>query len=154
MLRKFIAFAFILVLAVSCKEEEAIDYGPIDQKIIEDYIAANGITNAQSTASGLYYVIYKPGGTNHPNEKSSVSVNYKGYLTDGTIFDSSYPMGKPSELDLTSVVKGWQEGMQLIGVGGKIQLFVPSELGYGSSAAGSIPANSVIIFDVEMVDFY
>jgi FKBP-type peptidyl-prolyl cis-trans isomerase len=154
MLRKFIAFAFILVIAASCKEEETVDYGPIDQKIIEDYIAANGITNAQSTASGLYYVIYLPGGANHPNKKSSVSVNYKGYLTDGTIFDSSYPKGKPSELDLNAVVKGWQEGMQLIGVGGKIQLFVPSELGYGSKAAGSIPANSVIIFDVEMVDFY
>ena len=154
MLRKFIAFALLLVIAASCTEEEATDYGPIDQKIIEDYIAANGITNAQSTASGLYYVIYEPGGTNHPTKKSSVSANYKGYLTDGTIFDSSYPNGKPSELDLKVVVEGWREGMQLIGAGGKIQLFVPSELGYGSSAAGIIPANSVIIFDVEMVDFY
>jgi len=154
MLRKFIVFAFILIIAASCNEEEAVDYGPIDQKIIEDYIAANGITNAQSTASGLYYVIYAPGGTNHPNKKSSVSVNYKGYLTDGTIFDSSYPTGKPSQLDLATVVKGWQEGMQLIGVSGKIQLFVPSELGYGSTGAGTIPPNSVIIFDVEMVDFY
>ena len=154
MLRKFIAFALLLVIAVSCSEEEATDYGPIDQKIIEDYIAAHGIANAQSTASGLYYVIYEPGGTNHPTEKSSVSANYKGYLTDGTIFDSSYPKGKPSELDLAAVVAGWREGMQLIGVGGKIQLFVPSELGYGSSAVNIIPANSVIIFDVEMVDFY
>lgn len=154
MFRTFIAFAFILVVTASCKKEEVVDYGPIDKKIIEDYIAAKGITNTKSTASGLYYVINNPGGANRPTQKSSVLVNYKGYLTDGTIFDSSYPKGKPSELDLNAVVKGWQEGMQLIGIGGKIQLFIPSALGYGAKAAGFIPANSVIIFEVELVDFY
>lgn len=154
MLRKFIAFAFLLVIAASCKEEETVDYGPIDQKIIEDYIAEKGITGAQSTASGLYYVIEKPGGEVHPTRTSYVSVNYQGFLTDGTQFDTSYKFGKPYSQFLTSLVVGWQEGVPLIGVGGKIKLLIPSELGYGSEASGIIPANSVLIFDIELIDFY
>ena len=153
MLRKFIAFAILLVIAVSCKEEEKVDYGPIDKKIIEDYLAANNLT-AQTTASGLYYSIHAPGAANHPTITSSVSVNYKGYLTDGTVFDSSYPTGKPYEGDLRGLVAGWQEGLQLIGVRGKIQLFVPSALGYGETGKGLVPPNSVMIFEIELVDYY
>ena len=153
MLRKFIPFALILIIAASCKEEEQVDYGPIDKKIIEDYLNTNNLT-AQSTASGLYYIIQTPGGANHPEVKSSVLVNYTGYLTDGTVFDSSYPTGKPYASPLKSLVAGWQEGLPMIGTGGKIQLFIPSELGYGSAAKSLIPANSVLIFDIELVDYY
>jgi FKBP-type peptidyl-prolyl cis-trans isomerase FkpA len=154
MLRKFIAFSFLLVTAISCtKTADVIDYGPADKKTIETYLTAHSLV-AQSTASGLYYIIENPGGTNHPNLKSKISVNYKGYLADGTIFDSSYPTGAPLSIALSSVVKGWQEGLPLIGAGGKIQLFVPSALGYASTATGVIPANSVIMFDIELVDFY
>jgi len=154
MLRKFIAFALLIVIATSCTKEEEVDYGPIDQKIIEDYIAEHEITGAQSTASGLYYVIQKPGSSNHPSLKSVVWVNYQGYLTDGTVFDSSYPYGKPSDIPLASTIAGWKEGLQLIGTGGKMQLFVPSELAYGSTVKNKIPANSVLVFDIELVDFY
>jgi FKBP-type peptidyl-prolyl cis-trans isomerase FkpA len=136
----------------SCKED-VTDYGPIDKKIIEDYLAATDLT-AQSTSSGLYYIIEKPGGANHPNINSSVSVNYKGYLTDSTVFDESYSSGQPSTFPLTSVIAGWQEGLQLIGVKGKIKLLVPSALGYGSTVKGTIPANSVLIFDINLVEFY
>lgn len=154
MLRKLIAFSLLLVIAISCtKTADVVDYGPTDKKIIETYLTDHSLV-AQSTASGLYYIIEKPGGANHPNLLSKVLVNYKGYLTNGTIFDSSYPTGAPRNLALSGLVKGWQEGLQLIGAGGKIQLFIPSTLGYGANVTGDIPANSVIIFDVEMVDFY
>jgi len=153
--RKFFAFSLLLVIAISCKKETVTDYGPIDQQIIEDYLKANDLT-AQSTSSGLYYIIEKPGSTNHPTIKSKVSVNYKGYIPDGTIFDQSYSTGKPTDFALSGVIAGWQEGLQLIGAGGKIQLFIPSSLGYGANPpTGSvIPANSVLIFETELVDFY
>lgn len=154
MLRKFIAFSLLLIIATSCEEtEEVVDYGPADQKTIEDYLDANDLT-AQSTASGLYYIIQNPGSVNHPVSKSLVSVNYKGYLTDGTIFDSSFKNGKPSDISLSSVILGWQEGLQLIGAGGQIQLFIPSELGYGTKGKGSVPPNAVLIFEIGLVDFY
>ena len=152
MLRTLFAFAFLLIIAASC-ETDTTDYGPIDKKIIEDYLADSNLT-AQSTASGLYYIIEKPGGPNHPNINSLVTANYKGYLTDGTVFDESYSSGSPSTFALTAVIKGWQEGLQLIGVKGKIKLLIPSALGYGSTAKSDIPANSVLIFDVELVEFY
>lgn len=154
MLRKFIAIALLVVLAASCSQEDEVDYGPIDQKIIEDYIAEHEITGTQSTVSGLYYVIQNPGTAAHPTIKSTVWVKYKGYLINGTVFDSSYKWGKPIDLALTSVVPGWQEGLPLIGVGGKMQLFIPSALGYGSTGKNTIPANAVLLFDIELVDFY
>jgi len=155
MIRKFIAFSLLLVIAISCtKTADVVDYGPTDKKIIEDYLKAHNITDAKSTASGLYYFIQKPGSINHPSIKSFVSVNYKGYLTNGTVFDSSYPKGRPYSNYVSIFVAGWQEGLPLIGAGGKIQLFIPSALGYGSTARPDIPANSVILFDIELVDFY
>jgi len=150
MLRKFIAFAFLLIIIASCKKDEVVDYGPIDKKIIEDYIAEKGITNAKSTASGLYYVIQKPGGDVHPTVNSIITVNYQGYLTDGTLFDAS-ATGKPLSSPLYYLITGWQEGLQLIGAGGKITLFCPSALGYGSTAKTKIPANSVLLFNVELL---
>jgi len=151
MIRKLIAFIILIVIVSSCKKEEVIDYGPIDKKIIEDYLKTNNLT-AQSTASGLYYSIQTPGGTTHPTLNSTVTVNYKGYLTNGTIFDAS-AAGKPFTYSLRSLIPGWQEGLQLIGKGGKMTLFCPSALGYGSSAAGKIPANSVLIFEIELINF-
>jgi len=151
MFNKILTFALLIVIAASCKEKEddAFDYGPIDKKIIEDYLSANSLT-AQSTTSGLYYIISAPGGAIHPNINLQVKVKYKGYLTNGNIFDQgtiTYP--------LKQLIKGWQEGLPLIGVGGKIKLLIPSALGYGSSAQGSdIPANSVLIFDIELLDAF
>lgn len=154
MLRNLLAFIILLIIATSC-QDDVTDYAPIDKKIIENYLLANNLT-AQSTSSGLYYIIENQGGTNHPSINSYVSVNYKGYLTNGTVFDESYSNGTPTTMALNGLVKGWQEGLQLIGVKGKIKLFIPSALAYGAKPpTGSvIPANSVIIFDVELVEFY
>jgi FKBP-type peptidyl-prolyl cis-trans isomerase FkpA len=155
MIRNLITFSILLVIIASCAKTETpdvVDYGPIDKKIIEDYLLAHNDTTAQSTASGLYYIIQNPGGDIHPTINSVVKVNYKGYLTNGTIFDSS-AASSPFEYGLGSLITGWQEGLQLIGAGGKITLFCPSALGYGSRAAGSIPANSVLIFEIELISF-
>lgn len=150
MLRKLIAFALILILAASCKKEDVVDYGPIDNKIIRNYIAEKGLTNVDSTASGLYYIIQKPGSTLHPTLLSVITVNYQGYLTDGTLFDAS-ATGSPLNSPLSYLITAWQEGIPLIGVGGKITLLCPSALGYGSQSYPKIPANSVLLFNVELL---
>ena len=106
------------------------------------------------TASGLRYRIVTPGTDPKPTAASTVKALYTGKLTDGTVFDSTDKNGgAPLEFSLSGVIRGWTEGLQLIGAGGKIQLWVPSELGYGGRAAGQIPANSVLEFDVELVEF-
>lgn len=151
MLQKFIAFALLIVIISSCKKDEVVDYGPIDKKIIQDYLKEKGITNADSTASGLYYIIQKPGDRIHPTITSTVTVNYEGYLIDGTLFDASNLHGGASTFALNEVVVGWQEGLQLIGIGGKITLLCPSALGYGGNAQGKIPSNSVILFNIELI---
>lgn len=155
MLRKLIPFAVLLLIIVSCTKTDVpdvVDYGPIDKKIIEDYLTAHNDTAAQFTASGLYYIIQKLGGDIHPTLKSVVTINYKGYLTDGTVFDAT-AAGKTVSYTLNELIGGWQEGLQLIGSGGKMRLFIPSKLGYGSYSQRKIPANSVIIFDIELVSF-
>ena len=133
----------------SCKKEEEDNaQAEIDKALIEQYIDENNLS-AQSTESGLYYVIIKAGGSQHPNAYSTVTVAYKGYLLNGEVFDENLVL----TISLTSVVQGWREGIPLIGNGGKIKLLIPSALGYGSNEAGSIPANSVLIFDITLYDF-
>lgn len=153
MIRKILAFTLMIVIIASCKKDETTDYSATDKKIIEDYLTAHNLT-AQSTASGLYYIIQKPGGSNHPNINSKVAIHYTGYLIDGTVFDNTYSYGEPLVKALTIFIKGWQEGVQLIGVTGKIKLLIPSALAYGTSGQGTIPANAVLVFDIELVDFY
>lgn len=148
MLKKFLAFFALLLILVSCKKD-VTDYGPIDKKIIEDYLKAKGLT-AQSTSSGLYYIIEEPGGSVHPNINSKVIANYKGYLANDTVFQE----GNHVTFSLSGVIAGWQEGIPLIGLNGKIKLLIPSGLGYGSTAIPNVPANSVLIFDVELVEIY
>ena len=103
-------------------------------------------------ASGLQYKIIKNGEGKRPLIDSRVIVHYRGTLIDGTEFDSSYARGEPIELGLNQVIKGWQETLQLMSVGSKWQVFVPSELAYGESGAGrAIGPNSTLIFDIELL---
>tara|TARA_R110002072_G_scaffold301462_2_gene481251 strand:+ start:11989 stop:12465 length:477 start_codon:yes stop_codon:yes gene_type:complete len=105
-----------------------------------------------TTESGLQYkVLNKGSGEAHPGPTDVVKVHYHGTLTDGTVFDSSVARGKPIEFGLNQVIKGWTEGLQLMVEGEKTRLFIPSELGYGNRSAGSIPAGSTLIFDVELI---
>jgi FKBP-type peptidyl-prolyl cis-trans isomerase len=108
----------------------------------------------QSSASGLYYKILEPGSDVKPTMSDKVLVHYKGTLIDGTPFDSSYDRGEPAEFPLNGVVKGFGEGLTKVGAGGKIVLYIPSELGYGNSPrpGGAIRPGDTLIFECELVE--
>ena len=103
--------------------------------------------------SGLQYKIIKNGKGGKPVADSRVVAHYRGTLIDGTEFDSSYSRGKPSEFNLNRVIKGWQEALQLMAIGSKWQIVVPSELAYGERGAGRvIGPNATLIFDIELLN--
>jgi FKBP-type peptidyl-prolyl cis-trans isomerase len=107
----------------------------------------------QSTPSGLRYKILAPGTGDKPKPENQVKALYTGKLVDGTVFDSTASRGnEPATFPLNGVIKGWTEGLQKIGKGGKIILYVPAELGYGESGQGPIPPFSTLTFEVELVD--
>ena len=132
------------------------DYAAIDEDIIKKYIADNKITNAQRQASGLYFVPL----TTEPNavaavKGKTVSVIYTGQFMNGTVFDASSKNGNtPFSFLLGNgdVIKGWDEGIALMHKGEKALLLIPSALAYGPTGRGPIPANSVLRFQVELVD--
>jgi len=105
-----------------------------------------------TTESGLQYEVLVEGGGPKPSLNDEVTVHYKGTLTDGTVFDSSYDRGQPATFPLNRVVKGWQEGIPLMPVGSKFKFTIPPELAYGSRASPGIPADSILIFEVELID--
>jgi FKBP-type peptidyl-prolyl cis-trans isomerase len=107
----------------------------------------------KTTASGLQYKVIKEGNGPQPKESDTVTVNYRGTLIDGTEFDSSYKRGQPATFPLKGVIKGWTEGLQLMKVGSKYQLFVAPNLAYGERQMGpDIGPDSTLIFEVELLD--
>lgn len=120
-----------------------------------DFLESNrNKSGVQVTESGLQYLVLQPGqGDARPDAKSRVKVHYHGTLIDGTVFDSSVERGNPIDFGLHQVIPGWTEGLQLMRKGEKTRLFIPPHLGYGNRSAGSIPPGSVLIFDVELIDF-
>lgn len=106
----------------------------------------------KSTATGLQYQILTQGTGKKPNAQSNVQVHYEGRLLDGTVFDSSIARDEPVTLPLNRVIKGWQEGMQLMPEGSKYRFFIPAKLAYGEVGSGeAIPPNSTLIFDIELI---
>ena len=106
----------------------------------------------QETASGLQYRIENPGSEVKAAAIDTVEVHYKGTLLDGKVFDSSYERGEPAKFPLNRVIPGWTEGMQLVGEGGKITLWVPFNLGYGAqNVSADLPAYSTLVFEVELL---
>lgn len=139
------------------KEAAAKQVG-IDEQLIKDYLAKNNI-QAQRTASGIYYKVDKAGSGAKLNTGDSISMNYTGMLLNGTKFDSNVDpqFGHVQPfwfmLGTGQVIRGWDEGIALFTKGGKGTLYIPSTLAYGQNSPGpQIPANSVLIFDVEVVD--
>ena len=103
-------------------------------------------------ASGLQYEIITAAKGAKPKATDSVTVHYKGTLTDGKQFESSYERNQPAKLSLTQVIQGWVEGMQLMSVGAKYRFYIPYQLGWGANGAGQdIPPYSVVIFEIELL---
>ena len=106
----------------------------------------------KTTASGLQYEVLTEGtGPKPTGSTARVTVHYEGRLINGTVFDSSYKRNQPASFGLNQVISGWTEGVQLMPQGSKYRFFIPSDMGYGSRGAGSIPPNSTLIFDVELL---
>jgi FKBP-type peptidyl-prolyl cis-trans isomerase FklB len=118
----------------------------------DDFLAANkGKEGVVTLPSGLQYKILTAGTGPKPSASDTVSCNYRGTLVNGTEFDSSYKRGQPSQFPVSGVIKGWTEALQLMPVGSKWQLFIPSNLAYGEGGNQGIPPSSTLIFEVELV---
>lgn len=123
-----------------------------DIEAIDKYLEEHNIV-ARKSSSGLRFVIHKLGSGNYPVYGQTVVVHYEGRLLDGTVFDSSYERGEPSEFVVGSLIQGFNEGITYIGQGGSISLYMPSRIGYGTnSPSEDIPPNSILIFDVELLN--
>ncbi|PTQ72222.1 FKBP-type peptidyl-prolyl cis-trans isomerase [Pseudomonas sp. GV071] len=119
------------------------------KKFLEENKKRDGVT---TTASGLQYEVVKKADGPQPKASDVVTVHYEGKLTDGKVFDSSVERGSPIDLPVSGVIPGWVEALQLMHVGEKIKLYIPSELAYGAqSPSPAIPANSVLVFDLELL---
>ena len=110
--------------------------------------------DVRETASGLQYRIIAPGNNVKPGPQDKVLVHYKGTLLDGTVFDQTPEGGDPIELPLSGVIPGWREGLQLVGEGGDIELFIPAALAYGESGNQGIEPNSTLIFHVQVAEVH
>ena len=143
------AFAFLQKRAeerMAALNDEASKAG---KKFLEENAKREGV---KTTASGLQYEIVTKAEGAQPKATDVVSVHYEGRLTDGKVFDSSIQRGSPIDLPVSGVIPGWVEALQLMHVGEKAKLYIPSELAYGAqSPSPSIPANSVLVFDLELL---
>ncbi len=140
------------------KQEEALnaeraESGKAAKAAGEKYLAENAKKDGVVTLpSGLQYKVLKEGTGRKPKATDSVKCHYEGFLTDGTLFDSSLRRGEPAVFGLQQVIAGWTEGLQLMQEGAKYRFFIPYRLGYGEAGAGrSIPPYSALVFDVELI---
>jgi FKBP-type peptidyl-prolyl cis-trans isomerase FkpA len=156
-MKTYLLFFFLIITAFSaCKKSDKDNFDHEAQAKLDDaqivaYLASKSIT-AVKDPSGLYYQIITPGGAVKPTLDNGPYITYKGTLmSTATVFDektSPYYFA-----NINGLIEGWKIGLPKIGKGGRIMLFVPSGLGYKNQDQGSIPANSVLIFDITLVDF-
>lgn len=125
-----------------------------DKNAMLEYAMDNKL-KVQTTDTGIMYTIEKPGdGKGNPSMTDLITAHYHGTLLDGTVFDSSVDRGAPFDFQLKGVIKGWQQAIPLLSKGGKGKFIIPSGLAYGERAAGAkIPANSPLVFEIEVIDF-
>ena len=133
----------------SARAEEARANLGINKQFLEENAKKEGIT---VLPSGLQYKVLTAGVGAKPKATDRVKVHYTGSLIDGTVFDSSEQRGEPITFSLNGVIKGWTEILQLMPVGSKWTVYIPAELGYGEYGQGSIPGNSTLIFDIELLE--
>lgn len=145
-MKSYLSIILALFLFVSCSEDEKTFEFQTETDITQ-YISDNNL-NAEKTNSGLYYVIDNEGSGATPTENSIVNIEYKAYFLDGTIFGES----ESEIIDLSEVIEGFKEGIQLFKEGGNGTLIIPSNLGYGAAGNGSIRGGIVLIFDIELIE--
>lgn len=133
---------------------ERAEQGKAAREAGEKYLADNAKKpGVVVLPSGLQYLVLKEGTGRRPKATDKVKCHYEGFLTDGTVFDSSIQRGEPATFGLQQVIAGWTEGLQLMQEGAKYRFFIPYRLGYGESGAGaSIPPYSALVFDVELIE--
>jgi FKBP-type peptidyl-prolyl cis-trans isomerase FkpA len=133
-------------------QQKAVEKAAAAMKAGDDFRAEfakqDGVT---ATESGLLYQVETEGTGEQPKDTDTVQVHYKGTLIDGTQFDSSYDRGEPATFPLNRVIPGWTEGVQLMKVGSKYKFVIPPELAYGEQDTPTIPANSTLVFEVELL---
>lgn len=136
------SLAFVCMFFIGCKKGDS-------PETLEQYITrANLTATVTKDPRGFYYQILNPGTGATPTLASKVTVFYKGTLTNGSIFDQT--SANPVTFGLSQLIVGWQYGIPLVKAGGRVMLYLPPSLGYGSQNVGSIPANSVLIFDITL----
>ncbi|MEW4455841.1 FKBP-type peptidyl-prolyl cis-trans isomerase [Bremerella sp. JC817] len=140
------AFQTLVQAKMMKKMEESAKEG---QAFLAENAKKQGV---KKTDSGLQYEVLTPGTGATPKLTDSVVCHYKGTLIDGTEFDSSYKRGKPATFPVNGVIEGWTEALQMMKVGGKWKLVIPSELAYGPQGRPGIPPNAVLVFDIELLD--
>lgn len=146
-MKPYLTLFLSLFLFISCSKDDANFEAQTEVDIIK-YIEDNNL-NATRSNSGLYYVINNEGTGARPTSSSNVTVAYKGYLLDGTVFDQSNSNG--ISFGLNQVISGWTEGITYFKEGGEGILLIPSNLGYGNNGQGSIPGGAVLVFDIKLI---
>lgn len=146
-MRKILIPLFALLLVSCSNDDSPTDFTESNEQEILAYISAQGL-NAQKSSTGLYYVINNPGSGNRPTTSSNVTVAYKGYFTNGSVFDESNSDG--ISFNLNEVILGWTEGITYFGESGSGVLLIPSRLAYGNSGRSGIPGGAVLIFDITL----
>ncbi|MCC6579655.1 MAG: FKBP-type peptidyl-prolyl cis-trans isomerase [Phycisphaeraceae bacterium] len=142
----------VMAIQEETMKKRAAD-GDNNQKAADAFLAENAKKEGvKTTASGLQYIVVKEGEGKTPTPSDFVEVHYRGTLLSGKEFDSSIQRGKPAQFKLDGVIPGWTEGLQLMKEGGKMKFYIPPKIGYGQRGAGNIiPANSLLVFDVELL---
>lgn len=158
-MKRFFVFLSAVAIFSSCSKKEdpcrydACAFSAPASEIaqLEAYLSSASITTATKHCSGMYYTIDAAGSGATANICSTVGVKYKGQLTNGNVFDQAT---STVTFQLEGLIEAWKKGIPLIKPGGKIRLYCPPSLAYGSQAVGTIPANSILIFEVELTNVF
>lgn len=142
---------FLQTRAMAAQANQMAEMAEQTEEFVEELESNPDI---QKDDSGFYYEILEQGDENQPTMSDEVIVNYEGALIDGTVFDSSYQRGEPAVFPMGGVIKGFSGGLSKIGEGGKVRIFIPGELGYGTNPpqGSGIPPNAMLVFEAEIVD--
>jgi FKBP-type peptidyl-prolyl cis-trans isomerase FkpA len=146
-----LSILLLVVCFTSACNKDKRTQDEIDREIIIQYIEQENL-NVTEHASGLFYEIIQEGNGEHPSPQANVTVRYKGYLTSGNVFDETTGT-QTQKFDLPDLIEGWKIGIPLLSKGGKGIFIIPSSLGYGDMSLQNIPRNSVLVFEIQLVNF-